>query len=319
MKSNLIRAIAVTAVLLLSLSAMAQNRNVTGTVTDASDGQPVIGAGVTLPNGVGTITDIDGKYVIAVPDKGAVITISSLGYKPVTVEVGARTVVNVELQPDSEALEEVVVLGFTSQKRSELTSAVVSMDGNQLTDVTSPDVGNMLQGKVAGVMVSNSSGQPGANADIRIRGTGSITAGAGPPYVVDGVAGGSFNPNDIETLTVLKDASATALYGAAAAGGVIVITTKSGKQDKVSVNFKASAGIKKALTGRFRPMDAYEMYDFLSAIYTKDEMKENAPAYDDLANYNFNWIDNVFSGAELLCFRVRQDGACWILRQPGPL
>lgn len=294
MKSNLIRAIAVTAVLLLSLSAMAQNRNVTGTVTDASDGQPVIGAGVTLPNGVGTITDIDGKYVIAVPDKGAVITISSLGYKPVTVEVGARTVVNVELQPDSEALEEVVVLGFTSQKRSELTSAVVSMDGNQLTDVTSPDVGNMLQGKVAGVMVSNSSGQPGANADIRIRGTGSITAGAGPLYVVDGVAGGSFNPNDIETLTVLKDASATALYGAAAAGGVIVITTKSGKQDKVSVNFKASAGIKKALTGRFRPMDAYEMYDFLSAIYTKDEMKENAPAYDDLANYNFNWIDNVF-------------------------
>ena len=144
-------------------------------------------------------------------------------------------------------------------------------------------------------MVMNSSGQPGAGADIRIRGTGSITAGAGPLYVVDGVAGGAFNPNDIETLTVLKDASATALYGAAASGGVIVITTKSAKSDKATVNFKASAGIKKALMGRFSPMDAYEMYDFVQEVYeTKTQRRANAPDYDDLENKNFDWIGNVF-------------------------
>ena len=283
----------VMAAMSLSLLAMAQNINVSGTVVDATDGQPIIGAGVMLSSGAGTVTDYEGKYVISAPKDGS-ITFSSLGYTSVTVEIGGRTVVNAQLSQDTQLLEEVVVLGFTSQKKAELTSAVVSMDGDKLTDVTTADVGNMLQGKVAGVMVMNSTGQPGASADIRIRGTGSITAGAGPLYVVDGVAGGSFNPNDIETLTVLKDASATALYGAAAAGGVIVVTTKSAKQDKVQVNFKASVGMKKALTGHFRPMDSYEMYDFCKILY-KGSIKSNAPAQDMLDVQNFNWIDAVFS------------------------
>lgn len=286
------RALMVAATLSLSLFAMAQNINVSGTVVDATDGQPIIGAGVTLPSGAGTVTDYEGKYVISAP-KDASITFSSLGYTSVTVQIGGRTIVNAELSQDTQLLEEVVVLGFTSQKKAELTSAVVSMDGDKLTDVTTADVGNMLQGKVAGVMVMNSTGQPGAGADIRIRGTGSITAGAGPLYVVDGVAGGSFNPNDIETLTVLKDASATALYGAAAAGGVIVVTTKSAKQDKVQVNFKASVGFKKALTGRFKPMDSYEMYDFCKTLY-KGGIRNNAPAEDMLDVQNFNWVNAVF-------------------------
>jgi len=281
------------AAIVLAIPASAQKISVSGQVLDASDGQPLIGAGVMLSNGTGTVTDYDGKYVIQA-DKGASLTFTSLGYIAVTEAINGRTVINVSLSPDTEALEEVVVLGFTTQKKAELTSAVVSMDGEKLTDITSADVGNMLQGKVAGVMVMNSTGQPGASADIRIRGTGSITAGAGPLYVVDGVAGGSFNPNDIETLTVLKDASATALYGAAAAGGVIVVTTKSAKQDKVQVNFKVSAGVKKALSGHFRPMDAYEMYDFCKLLY-KGSVRNNAPAEEDLPYYNFNWVDAVFN------------------------
>ena len=284
---------AVMAALLLAVPASAQKISISGQVLDASDGQPLIGAGVMLSDGSGTITDYDGKYVI-MASGDAVLTFSSLGYVSVTEPVNGRSVINVSLTPDTESLDEVVVLGFTSQKKAELTSAVVSMDGEKLTDVTTADVGNMLQGKVAGVMVMNSTGQPGASADIRIRGTGSITAGAGPLYVVDGVAGGSFNPNDIETLTVLKDASATALYGAAAAGGVIVVTTKSAKQDQVQVNFKASGGIKKALTGRFRPMDSYEMYDFCKILY-KGSVRTNAPAEDMLGIQNFNWIDAVFN------------------------
>lgn len=290
----LLRGFAVAALLMVAQLGFAQKTiTVTGQVLDASDGQPLIGAGVLVSNGGGTVTDYDGKYVLQAP-AGATLTFSSLGYVAVTEPVNGRTVINVSLSPDTEALEEVVVLGFTSQKKAELTSAVVSMDGEKLTDVTTADVGNMLQGKVAGVMVMNSTGQPGASADIRIRGTGSITAGAGPLYVVDGVAGGSFNPNDIETLTVLKDASATALYGAAAAGGVIVVTTKSAKQDKAQVNFKASAGVKKALTGRFRPMDSYEMYDFCKLLY-KGSVKNYAPSEDNLAYQNFNWIDAVFN------------------------
>ncbi|MBR5034238.1 MAG: SusC/RagA family TonB-linked outer membrane protein [Bacteroidales bacterium] len=279
------------ALLAISSQMFAQTHQVTGRVLDASNGEPVIGAGVVASNGGGTVTDYDGNYVISV-SSDATLTFSSIGYKTVTEQVGDRARIDINLQPDNLLLDEVVVLGYTSQKKAELTSAVVSMSGEKLTDVTAPDVGNMLQGKVAGVVAMNASGQPGDGADIRIRGTGSINAGAGPLYVVDGVAGGSFNPNDIETLTVLKDASATALYGAAAAGGVIVVTTKSAKSDKSIINFKASAGIKRALSGRFKTMDSYELYDFYSTIYAKSKIP--APAYDALENQNFNWIDNCF-------------------------
>jgi len=294
MKTAFFKGIVAAAFLLMTQIGFAQTITVTGQVLDASDGQPLIGAGVVVSTGGGTVTDYDGKYVIQAP-ADASLTFSSLGYLPETQAIGGRTVINVSLLVDSESLEEVVVLGFTAQKKAELTSAVVTMDAEKLLDVTTPDVGNMLQGKVAGVMVMNNTGQPGASADIRIRGTGSITAGAGPLYVVDGVAGGAFNPNDIETLTVLKDASATALYGAAASGGVIVITTKNAKQDKVQVNFKAVVGIKKALTGHFRPMDSYEMYDFCKDLYSKSGLKSNAPAEEMLGVQNFNWIDAVFN------------------------
>ena len=283
--------LAVLAAAALSLPAMAQKISVSGQVLDASDGQPLIGAGVMLPDGTGTITDYDGKYVIQAP-KNATLTFSSLGYVSVSEAVNGRTVINVSLSPDTEALEEVVVLGYTTQKKAELSSAVVSMSGEKLRDVSTADVGNMLQGKVAGVVVMNGSGQPGDNADIRIRGTGSITAGAGPLYVVDGVAGGSFNPNDIETLTVLKDASATALYGAAASGGVIVVTTKSGSQDKTTMEFKASAGLKKALMGTFHPMNSEELYDYTESMYSAALFSLRYP--ETLLDQDFDWVNNCF-------------------------
>ena len=308
MKKTIIRVISVAAMLMLSLTAFAQKHQVSGKVIDASNGDPVIGAGVIISSGGGVVTDYDGNYTLEAADDD-VLTFSSIGFESVSMKVDGRRVIDVSLQPDSQLLEEVVVLGYTTQKKAELSSAVVTVSAEKLTDVTTADVGNMLQGKVAGVMVMNSSGQPGSSADIRIRGTGSITAGAGPLYVVDGVAGGAFNPNDIETLTVLKDASATALYGAAASGGVIVITTKSAKSDKAVVNFKASAGIKRALSGRFAPMDAYEMYDFCSQLYTtKAQMRANAPDYDDLDSHNFNWIDHTFKTGIVQNYYVSASG-----------
>ena len=277
--------LAVVATVALAIPATAQKISISGQVLDASDGQPLIGAGVMLSNGTGTVTDYDGKYVIQA-EKNAVLTFSSLGYVSVSEQVNGRTVINVSLSPDNEALEEVVVLGYTTQKKAELSSAVVSMSGEKLRDVASNDVGNMLQGKVAGVVVMNGSGRPGESADIRVRGTGSITAGAGPLYVVDGVAGGSFSPNDIETITVLKDASATALYGAAASGGVIVVTTKSGKEDKTSVEFKANAGIKRALYGRFHPMNSAQLLEFNKSMGVNYS--------DDLLEQDFDWLGNSF-------------------------
>jgi TonB-linked SusC/RagA family outer membrane protein len=283
--------LAVLAAAVLAIPATAQQITVSGQVTDASDGQPLIGVGVMLPGGGGTVTDYDGHYVIQAP-KDASLTFSSLGYSNVTEAINGRTTINVVLTPDTQALDEVVVLGYTTQKKAELSSAVVSMSGEKLRDVATNDVGNMLQGKVAGVVVMNGSGRPGENADIRIRGTGSITAGAGPLYVVDGVAGGSFNPNDIETITVLKDASATALYGAAASGGVIVVTTKSGSQDKTSVEFKASGGIKRALMGRFHPMNSAELYAFTESMTSPSAFSANYPS--TLLDQDFDWLANCF-------------------------
>ena len=283
--------LAVLAAAVLAIPASAQNITVSGQVKDATDGQPLIGVGVILPSGTGTVTDYEGKYVISAP-ANATLTFSSLGYVSVTEAVNGRNVINVSLSPDAEALDEVVVLGYTTQKKAEISSAVVSMSGEKLNDVASPDIGNMLQGKVAGVVAMNSSGQPGSPAAIRIRGTGSITAGADPMYVVDGVAGGDFNPNDVETITVLKDASATALYGAAAAGGVIVVTTKNAKQDKPIVNFKASYGVKKALTGRFKAMNSEELYYTQKEMYSKTIFPSQRPK--ELLDQDFDWVNNSF-------------------------
>ena len=269
----------------------AQSHQVVGRVLDASSGEPVIGAGIAASTGGGTVTDYDGNYVLTVPS-AATLTFSSIGYKSVTETVGDRARIDVKLQPDNLLLDEVVVLGYTTQKKAELSSAVVTMSGEKLRDVSTPDVGNMLQGKVAGVVAMNGSGRPGEQADIRIRGTGSITAGAGPLYVVDGIAGGSFNPNDIETITVLKDASATALYGAAASGGVIVVTTKSGLQDRTSIEFKGSGGIKRALYGRFHPMNSAQLYEFTRSMTDPGAFAADYP--ESLLTQDFDWLGNCF-------------------------
>ena len=291
MKTTSLRILIVLASLALSIPVFGQKHQVSGQVLDADSGEPVIGAGVMLSSGGGVSTDYDGKYVIMAGEND-VITFSAIGYLEVSETVGGRSVINVSMTADNTVLEEVVVLGYTTQKKAELSSSVVSMSGEQLRDVVTSDVGNMLQGKVAGVVVMNGSGRPGEAADIRIRGTGSITAGAGPLYVVDGVAGGSFNPNDIETITVLKDASATALYGAAASGGVIVVTTKTGSSDMTNVEFKVNGGIKRALMGRFHPMNSKELYEFTRTMTPEASFTSNYP--ETLLEQDFDWLGESF-------------------------
>ena len=281
------------------------NINVKGKVIDADTSEPMIGVSVLVMGTTsGTVTDFDGNFELSVPDK-ATLQLSYLGYK--TIEIRAMENMSIIMETDAQQLQEVVSLGYSAVKKAELSSAVVTVSAEALTDVTSSDVGNMLQGKIAGVQVTNAGGQPGDAAQIRIRGTGSITAGSEPVYVVDGVMGGAFNPNDVETISVLKDAGSTGIYGAAAAGGVIVVTTKSGKKgDKVHVDIKATAGAKQALFGNYKMMDATELYNFHKSLFSKTVFAATYPKLDELSNYN--WQKEFFKIGAIQNYNVAVHG-----------
>ena len=277
--------------LLLAIAPAFAQTVVKGTVTSADDDMPLIGVSVVEQGTTnGTVTDFDGNYELEVTS-GAMIQFSYIGYKTQTKKAAA--VLNIIMESDAIMMEEVVSLGYSSLKKAELSSAVVTVNSEALTDVTTADVGNMLQGKVAGVQITNAGGQPGDAAQIRIRGTGSITAASDPVYVVDGVMGGSFSPQDVESISVLKDAGATGIYGAAAAGGVIVVTTKSGKKnDKISVDVKATAGAKQALYQNYNMMDSKELYNFHKSLYSKGVFGVMYPK--DLLKRDYNWQDEFF-------------------------
>lgn len=277
--------------LLLGTTSAFASITVKGQVTSAEDGLGMPGASIVVKGtSAGTITDFDGNYEIEV-DNGAMLVFSFMGYK--SQEHKAVPHLSVTLQSDAIMMQEVVSLGYSSVKKAELSSAVVTVSADQLTDVTTSDVGNMLQGKVAGVQVTNAGGQPGDAAQIRVRGTGSITASSDPVYVVDGVMGASFNPQDVETISVLKDAGATGIYGAAAAGGVIVVTTKQGKKnDKLSVDIKATAGAKQALYSNYKMMNSAELYNFHKSLYSKTVFNSQYPK--SLLEQDYNWQDEFF-------------------------
>ena len=282
--------------------------SVKGTVIDADGTEPLIGVSVLVKGTtVGTVTDFDGNFELTVPDK-ATLQLSYIGYK--TIEVRAVENMNIIMESDAQQLQEVVSLGYSAVKKAELSSAVVTIDADALTDVTSSDVGNMLQGKIAGVQVTNAGGQPGDAAQIRIRGTGSITASSAPVYVVDGVMGGSFNPNDVETISVLKDAGSTGIYGAAAAGGVIVVTTKSGKKgDKVSVDLKATVGGKQALFGNFKVMNGRELLKYHSTLFSPGTFSIlYEDDYEYLKKQDWNWQSEFFHTGLIQNYNVAVKG-----------
>ncbi len=288
-----------------TFSASAQNV-VKGTVKDAATDEPLVGVGVVVSTGGGAVTDMDGNYSVTV-GRDAVITFSFIGYTDVEEKVNGRSKIDVFLSEDIQFLDEVVVMGYTTQKKNELSSAVVSLRSEELLDNSTPDLGNMIQGKAAGVVVMNASGMPGEAAQIRIRGTGSISASADPLYVVDGIAGGTFNPNDVESVTILKDASATALYGASAAGGVIVVTTKSAKdRSRTEVNFKASAGIKQSLSGRYHPMDSKELYETQRIMMSEKNFAAQRP--ETLLDQDYNWYKNIFKKGVVQDYYVSMAG-----------
>ncbi|WP_291561957.1 TonB-dependent receptor [Bacteroides sp.] len=231
-----------------SVETLMQSITVKGSVVDKNQ-MPIIGATVMVEGTTtGTITDIDGNYSIDVPNKNSKLVVSYIGYSTQKVDVQGRTSINVTLSEESFNIEEVVVVGYNTVKRGQITGSVDMVKGDKIAMQTSANLEDRLQGKVAGLMISSGSGQPGSSdVKIRIRGTGSINGSNTPLYILDGVMiepaqFASMNNNDIADIQVLKDASATAIYGSRGSNGVIVITSKRGKEGKTSVSYNLRLG-----------------------------------------------------------------------------
>ena len=246
----------IVSLLLIPASAYAQNqRTVTGTVIDET-GEPLIGATVqVVGESTGAVTDIDGHYQVMVPASGKQLIFSYVGYNSLTLDITSG-VMNVTLKPNTEMLEEVVVIGYGVRKKDDLTGSVSTVGEKDFNKgmVSSPE--ELVNGKIAGVQIVNGGGSPTAGSTIRVRGGASLNASNDPLIVLDGVpmevggqisGSGNFlsliNPNDIESMTILKDASSTAIYGSRASNGVIIITTKKGKGEGIKVSFQTTNSI----------------------------------------------------------------------------
>lgn len=289
MKRNLITALIV---LLQVATVFAQSRTVTGRVTSADEPNGIPGVNVLVKGtSIGTATDLDGKFSININSPSDVLVFSFVGFLNQEVRVDNQSVVNVVLQSDTKNLSEIIVVGYGEQDRKTLTSSISSISGKTVESlpIISPD--QLIQGRAAGVVASSESGEPGGGMNIRIRGTTSITGSSDPLYVIDGVpiisnniAASTFgqpvnpladlNPSDIESLEILKDASATAIYGARAANGVVLITTKRGKKGKPTVNVSMFGGVAKPWK-------------------SPNELRVDGPTFERLQNEASanNWID----------------------------
>lgn len=248
-------------------SAFAQTFSVSGTVVDAESNGPLPGVNI-IEKGTsnGTMTDFDGNYSLKVSGPDAVLVFSYIGFKSLEVKVNGKNTVDASLQVDSNSLDEVVVVGYGTTKKSDLTGSVVSISGSDLKEQAKSSVAETLTGRLAGVQVMSTEGSPDAEVNIRIRGNGSLTQDSSPLIIVDGFPVNSMSdisPTDIESISVLKDASSTAIYGSRGANGVIIITTKDGKSGKITVNVNGFHGFQKVA----KTIDVLSPQDFVKWQY----------------------------------------------------
>ncbi len=269
--------------LLFSLQLLAQNRTVTGRVTDAN-GVPVPGASIQVKGtSVGVVTKDDGTFAISVPANGRTLTVSAVGQATQELTIGSQNTINVTLQAgNQQSMQEVVVVGYTATTRQAFTGTAKVVSGEELSNKNVSNVSQALAGEVSGVRVINPSGQPGTSATIRIRGIGSVNGNRDPLYVVDGVPYTGFissiNPNDIASMTVLKDAAATSIYGSRGANGVIVITTRNGRGRSSFIEADARYGTNIALLPRYQVLESPEEFIALGweALYNQGVAVNNA-------------------------------------------
>ncbi|MGK7392035.1 MAG: SusC/RagA family TonB-linked outer membrane protein [Candidatus Cyclobacteriaceae bacterium M2_1C_046] len=302
-----------------SLFALAQEQAVSGTVTDVG-GEPLPGVNVLIEGTtIGTVTDFDGNYKVNVPGGNSVLVFSYIGYETVKETVGSRSVINVQLNENAEQLAEVVVVGYGTQIKQDLTGNVASVSGDAIENVPVPSFEQAIQGRAAGVYIQSQNGKVGQGINIRIRGASSVTAGNEPLYVVDGIpvtsnsqSGNSaatnpmadINFNDVESIEILKDASASAIYGSRASNGVVLITTKSGKKGKTKINFSTQHGISNPTRKRDFINGAQYVELFQEAAWNNDVRRgafadvvdpnnpANIPAgIESHPDYTYSWLE----------------------------
>ncbi|KAA0993246.1 SusC/RagA family TonB-linked outer membrane protein [Dyadobacter aurulentus] len=287
------------------------DKNIKGKVTDET-GAGVPGVSILVKGSTtGTVSDAEGAYSINVPDQGAVLIFSSVGFVPQEVPVGSSNTVDIKLVTDSKALSEVVVVGYGSQLKKEITGAVQTVKAEELKDIPVSQVTQKLQGRLAGVQINQTTGKPGQGMSVRIRGQVSVTAGSDPLYVVDGfpITGtiAQMNPDEIEDITILKDAASTSLYGSRAANGVVLITTKRGQAGKTSVGFNAFYGFQKVpQKGRIEMLTAQEFAQFKKELF-EDENRTPPKPFDkpeDFANQNNDWYDALLRTAPIQSYNL---------------
>ena len=258
--------------------ATAQTTKVTGTVISADDNEPIIGASIVVKGTmVGTVTDFDGAFSLDVPSSAKTLVISYVGMK--TQEIEVKSNLRILMQTDNQSLDEVVVVAYGTAKKESFTGSAEIIKNEKIEKRTVANVSKALDGLVAGVQTTSGSGQPGSGSSVVIRGFGSIKASQNPLYVVDGIPYdgniNAINPNDIESMTVLKDASAGALYGSRGANGVVMITTKKGKDGALLVNLKANWGIASRAIPRYETMDERGYLETIFQSYKNDQIASN--------------------------------------------
>ncbi|MFN7116549.1 MAG: SusC/RagA family TonB-linked outer membrane protein, partial [Saprospiraceae bacterium] len=316
----------VLSLVLMGIVSLLAQRTVTGTVVDETN-EPLIGASILVKGTtIGTVTEADGTYTLTLSENATTLIFSYTGYATQEIPIGASNVIDVTLTTDVAQLSEVVVTGYSEVERRRLTASVSTIDNEAIENVPLPDVNQLIQGRAPGVLTTAPSGQPGAQQAIRIRGTGSITAGRGPLYVIDGViieqgdlttttttndVLANINPNDIENISILKDAAATALYGARGSNGVILITTKRGRAGATVITAKAQYGTTQPNTGNFDLMNGEQIWNYERQVlansgYTPEEIDELYP--QSLLNTSFDWVDAAFRQGQTSNLELQASG-----------
>ena len=297
--------------LFVSFHALAQMQ-ISGTVTGAADGLSIPGVSVVVKGNetIGTTTNIDGKYTLTVPSQAETLILSFVGMTTQEVAINGRSVIDVQMEEEVLQMDEVVVVAYGAQKKASFTGSASVMKTEKLEKKPVTSFEKALQGNISGIQVNAVSGQPGADTEIRIRGTGSINAGNEPLYIIDGVpvisgdlaqtqyttnALSSFNPDDFASITVLKDAAATSIYGSRASNGVILITTKSGEKGKTKIDFSYQSGISTRTNNIFDVMDLdeYKEYRYESLVNGGTPTYAAQAEVDSYGNINTDWIDEV--------------------------
>ena len=265
---------------------------VRGRIVDAATGEPIIGASIHVKGNkrIGAVSDMQGGYTLSAAP-GVTLIISYIGYETLEVRATEKEQV-IQLTENSKTLSELVVVGYTTQRKESLTGAMISLKDTKLKDMTTPSVSNLLNGKAPGVYVAPGSGQPGSSAAVVIRGQATLNGNTRPLWVIDGVIvgddPGQLNPQDIEGLTILKDAASTAIYGSAGANGVVVVTTKSSRSGKLRVSASVRAGLSRLNNGNLRMMNGAELYDYFAS--TGNASTIPFPRWKPaLRNDNFDW------------------------------